>query len=160
MTYDALNDLLVSYEETEIEMLYEYDGDFFMLFYDIFKDKPFIEIPDAAFMFMEIDGWQGMSQRCGVWQYYESGSFEHGKFERVLEYLKSQNEYDMAKIYAIGIHDYDDPKYEENFDYPEEWLVESEKIDTWITENEEHIYTWKKDLILNHRNEILKLAEK
>lgn len=161
MTYDALNDLLISYEKAEIENLWDYDYYFFTLFYDIFKEKPNSEIPDAAFMFMEIDGWQGMSQRCGVWQHYESRAFEPDKLERVLKFLKSQNEEEMARIYAYGIHDYAAPEYAENdeFNYPDEWLDESDKIDDWITDNEEHIYRWKRELILSHRNEILELAE-
>lgn len=52
-----------------------------MLFYDRFKNMSFVDILDSAFMFMEINNWQGMSHRCGVWQYYESGAFQKGKFE-------------------------------------------------------------------------------
>ncbi len=119
MTYESLNNLLISYEKSEIEKLYEYDYDLFMLFDDIFNNKPFAEIPDIAFMFMEIDSWYGMSMRCGVWQYYEINSEEQGKSERVAEYLKSQGGYDdMADIYAYGIHDYQ--KYAEISEYPEE----------------------------------------
>ena len=76
MTYDSLNDLLISYEQTDPSDLFEYDYSFFTLFYETFKDKPVSDIPDVAFMFMEIDGWQGMCQRCGVWQYYENISYE------------------------------------------------------------------------------------
>lgn len=157
MTYGTLNNLLISYEKTDITELYEYDYDLFMLFYDTFKDKPFTEIPDTAFMFMEIDSWSGTSMRGGVWQYYEINSAEQGKSERVAKYLKSQCEYDMADIYAYGIHDYYNVK---NGEYPDEWLDESDKIDNWIYENEYYIYQWKKDLISSHKNEILKLAEK
>lgn len=159
MTYESLNNLLISYEKTDIESLYKYDCDLFMLFYDIFKDTPFVEIPDTAFMFMEIDSWYGTSMRGGVWQYYEINSEEQGKSERVAEYLKSQGGYnDMADIYAFGIHDYQ--KYAEIDEYPEEWLDESDKIDDWIYGNENQIYLWKKNLILNHRDEILNLAKK
>lgn len=159
MTYETLNNLLISYEKTDITELYEYDYDLFMLFYDIFKDKPFTEIPDTAFMFIEIDSWSGTSMRGGVWQYYEINSEEQGKSERVAEYLKSHGGYDdMADIYAFGIHDYQ--KYTEISEYPEEWLDESYKIDNWIYENENYIYQWKKDLISSHKNEILKLAKK
>lgn len=157
MTYETLKNLLISYEKTDIKKLYKYDNDLFMLFYDIFGDKPFTEIPDTAFMFMEIDSWYGTSMRGGVWQYYEINSAEYGKSERAAEYLKSQGEYDMADIYAYGIHDYYNVK---NDEYPEEWLAESDKIDDWIYENEYYIYQWKKDLILSHENEILKLAKK
>lgn len=158
MTYESLNNLLISFEKTDIENLYEYDYDLFTLFYDMFKDTPFAKIPNTAFMFMEIDSWYGMSMRCGVWQYYEINSEEQGKSERVAEYLKSQGEYDMADIYAYGIHDYQ--KYTEISEYPEKWIDEANKIDDWIYENENYIYLWKKNLILNHRDEILNLAKK
>ena len=164
MTYDSLNDLLISYEQTDPSDLFEYDYYFFTLFYETFKDKPVSEIPDAAFMFMEIDGWQGMCQRCGVWQYYENISYECEKAERVINYLRSHNENEMADIYAYGIHDYcsyvhDDDVSEYEVGYPQEWLDESDKIDNWIMDNEEHIYAFKRDLIISHKAEILDLAE-
>lgn len=160
MTYDLLHDLLISYEQVELSELWNYDYSFFTLFYDIFEDKPFMKIPDVAFMFMEIDNWQGMCQRCGVWQYYENISYECGKSERVIDYLKSHNENELADIYAYGIHDYCNYEHNGNFDYPQNWLDESEKIDDWIMDNEEHIYKFKRNLILSHKSDILNIAEK
>lgn len=160
MIYDLLHDLFISYEQTDLSELWNYDYSFFMLFYDIFSDKYFSEIPDVAFMFMEIDKWQGMCQRCGVWQYYENISYECEKSERVINYLKSQNENELADIYAYGIHDYCNYEHNGNFDYPQNWIDESEKIDDWITDNEEHIYKFKRNLILSHKNDILNMAEK
>lgn len=159
MTYKNLNKLLILYEKSDVENLYKYDYDLFTLLYEVFKDTPFAEIPDTAFMFMEIDNWFGTSMRGGVWQYYEINSEERGRSERAAEYLKSQSGYDdMADIYAFGIHDYQ--KYAESDEYPEKWLDESNKIDDWIYENETYIYQWKRNLILNHKDEILNLAEK
>lgn len=165
MTYDALYDLLISYENTDLSGLWNYDYSFFMLFDDIFCEKHFSEIPDVAFMFMEIDDWQGMCQRCGVWQYYESISYESGKSERVTAYLKEHNQHEMAEIYAYGIHDYFGYEHKENtpeyeVGYPQKWLDESEKIDNWIMDNEEHIYKFKRNLIISHKSDILNLAEK
>lgn len=164
MTCESLKDLLISYEHTDLSELWNYDYSFFMLFYDIFSDKNFSEIPDAPFMFMEIDNWQGMCQRCGVWQYYETISYECGKSERVINYLKSHNENELADIYAYGIHDY--CNYESNVDfseyevgYPQNWIDESEKIGNWIMDNEEHIYKFKRNLIISHKSDILNLAE-
>lgn len=156
MTCDTLNKLIVSLESSGHEMFWKYEGQFFMLFYDKFKDMPFTDIPDIAFMFMEINNWQGMSLRCGVWQYYESGAFQKGKFERVLSFLKAKDEEEMAAVYAYGIHDYANEKYRENDGYPEEWIDESDRIDKWITDNEAYIYKWMYDLILEHKSEILK----
>lgn len=160
MTYDALNKLIVSLESSGYERFWEYNEQFFMLFYDRFKSVPFTDIPDIPFMFMEISNWQGMNLRCGVWQYYESRAFPKGKFERVLSFLKTQNEEEMASIYAYGIHDYANGKYQENYDYPEEWIDESDKIDKWISDNEVYIHKWMHDLILEHKSEILELGEK
>ena len=160
MTYDEINKLIVSLESSGHEKFWKYDGQFFMLFYDRFKSIRFTDIPDIAFMFMEINSWQAMSLRCGVWQYYESGAFQKGKFERVLSFLKMKNEEEIASIYAYGIHDYANAKYQENFNYPKEWIDESDKIDKWISDNEGYLYKWMYDLILDNKSEILKLGEK
>ena len=160
MTYDTLNKLIVSLESSGCQNFWEREEEFFMLFYNSFKNTPFTDIPDIAFMYMEISNWQGMSLRCGVWQYYESGAFQKGKFERVISFLKMKNEEEMVSIYAHGIHDYANEKYQENYDYPEEWIDESNKIDKWISDNEVYLYKWMYDLILEHKSEILKLGEK
>lgn len=159
MPHNALNILIDSLESSGYEMFWEYEEQFFMLFYDRFKNIPFTEIPDTAFMFMEINNWHGMSFRCGVWQYYESGSFQEGKFERVLSFFKSKNEEEMASVYAYGIHDYANEKYQEDFNYPQEWIDEADKIDKWISDNEVCLYKWMYDLILDNKSEILKLGE-
>ena len=155
MTYNDINELIVSAESSGHENFWKYDGEFFMLFYNRFKNTRFTDIPDIAFMYMEISNWQGMSVRCGVWQYYESGSFEKGKFERVLSFLKTNGEEEMASVYACGIHDYTNERYQKNYDYPDEWFDETERIDEWIRNNEEYIYTWLYDLIFAHKSEVL-----
>lgn len=159
MTYNAINELIVSAEASGYESFWEYAEEFFMLFYNRFKNTPFTDIPDIVFMYMEIHNWQGMSLRCGVWQYYESRAFTKGKFERVLSFLKTNGEEEMADVYACGIHDYANERYQENYDYPEEWLDETERIDEWISGNEEYIYKWMYVLILEHKSEVLKLGE-
>ena len=159
MTYNAINELIVSAESSGHENFWEYDGEFFMLFYNRFKYTPFTDIPDIAFMYMEINNWEAMSVRCGVWQYYESGAFQKGKFERVLSFLKTNGEEEMADVYAYGIHDYASERYQKNRDYPEEWFEETEKVDEWIIKNEKYIYKWMYDLILGHKSEVLKFGE-
>lgn len=157
MNYDFLNDLLISYEKSDIDNLCDYSYYVFIFFYDIFNTKPYMEIPDTPLMFMEIDNWYGMSMRCGVWQYYEYASCECGKLQKIAGYLKSQGENDMAEVFAYGIHDY----YSiENGEYPQKWLDESEKIDKWIYKNENYILQWQRKLILDHKDEIMQLAEK
>lgn len=160
MNYNAINELIVSVELSGHESFWEYDGEFFMMFYDRFKVTPFTDIPDIAFMYMEINNWWGMSVRCGVWQYFESGAFEKEKFERVLSFLKTNGEEEMANVYACGIHDYANERYQKNYDYPEEWFDEAERIDEWISGNEGYIYKWMYDLILGHKSEVIKLGDK
>ena len=159
MIYNAINKLIVSAESSGHENFWKYDGEFFMLFYNQFKYTPFTDIPDIVFMYMEINNWQGMSVRCGVWQSYESGAFQKGKFERVMSFLKANGEDEMADIYACGIHDYANKKYQKGSDYPEEWFDETERVDEWISDNEGYIYKWMYDLILEHKSEVLKLGE-
>ena len=160
MTYNDINELIISAESSEYKsFLLEYAGKFFMLFYDKFKNIKFTDIPDIPFMYMEINNWHGMSFRCGVWQYYESGAFQKGKFERVLSFLKTNGEEKMADVYACGIHDYANEKYQKNYDYPDEWFDETERVDEWINNNEEYIYKWMYDLVMKHKSEVLKLGE-
>lgn len=159
MTYNTINELIVSAELSGQESFWKYEGEFFMLFYNRFKNTPFTDIPDIAFMYMEINNWQGMSVRCGVWQYYASGAFEKGKFERVISLLKTNGEKEMADIYACGIHDYANERYQTDHDYPGEWFDETEKVDEWISDNDEYIYQWMYDLILEHKSDVLKLGE-
>ena len=159
MTCSAINDLIVSAESSGYENFWEYDGEFFMLFFNKFRHTLVVDIPVIAFMYMEINNWHGMSVRCGGWQYYESGAFEKEKFEWVWSFLRTNGEMEMADVYAHGIHDYANERYQK-YDYPEEWLDEAEEIDEWIKANEEYIYKWMYDLILEHKNEVVKLGEK
>ena len=159
MTCSAINDLIVSAESSGYENFWEYDGEFFMLFFNKFRHTLVVDIPVIAFMYMEINNWHGMSVRCGVWQYYESGAFEKEKFEWVWSFLRTNGEMEMADVYAHVIHDYANERYQK-YDYPEEWLDEAEEIDEWIKANEEYIYKWMYGLILEHKNEVVKLGEK
>lgn len=92
MTCSAINDLIVSAESSGYENFWEYDGEFFMLFFNKFRHMLVVDIPVIAFMYMEINNWHGMSVRCGVWQYYESGAFEKEKFEWVWSFLRTNGE--------------------------------------------------------------------
>lgn len=61
MAYSSINELIISAESSGPENFWEYDGDFFMLFYNRFKYTPFGDIPDIAFIYMEINNWRGMA---------------------------------------------------------------------------------------------------
>lgn len=97
MTYKNINELIVSAESLGHKSFWKYDGEFFMLFYNKFKNMRFMDIPDFALIYIEISNWKGMSTQCGVWQYYESGAFERGKFEKVLSFLKTNGDEKMAR---------------------------------------------------------------
>lgn len=159
MTDQAIHQLIASAESSGEKGFWKFEGQFFMLFYNSFKNTPFTDIPDIAFMYMEINNWQGMSVRCGVWQYYESGAFQKGKFERVLSFLRANGDEEMADAYACGIHDYANERYQKGSDYPEEWFEETEKTDEWISGHEEYIDQWMYHLIMKHKSEVLKLEE-
>jgi len=159
MTHNSIEELLLAAGSSGYEGFWEYDGAFFMLFYDRFRNVPAAGIPDLPFLYMEISSWRGMSARGGVWQYYESRAFEKGKFERVLSLLKRNGEEEMAAVYGWGIHNYADETYQEDYNYPGEWLDEAEKIDKWIRDKEGYIYQWMYKLLLAHKSELLELGQ-
>ena len=159
MTDNAVKEWIATTEASGEKGFWEHAGKFFMLFYNTFENTPFTDIPDIAFIYMEINNWQGMSARCGVWQYYESGAFQKGKFQRVLSFLRANGEEEMADAYACGIHDYANERYQKGSAYPEEWFEETEKVDKWISDHEEYLYQWMYNLILKHKSEVLKFGE-
>ena len=63
MTCNTINELIDSAESSGHENFWKYDGEFFMLFYNQFKYTLFTDIPDIAFIYMEINNCQGMSVR-------------------------------------------------------------------------------------------------
>lgn len=128
-----LDDLIKRAEETTPEKFYLVETDLFMEFYYL-ENKP-----SFAVAFMGISSWMGTSQRSGVWTYYESTDPE--TINVTIEYLQNYNQYDeLLKMYMLGNHDYWDEKYKDNYEYPQEWINESEKIDEWIYQNELEIY--------------------
>ncbi|MBO4865909.1 MAG: hypothetical protein J5582_04990 [Ruminococcus sp.] len=160
LTFEALKDILLSYEESEVYELFEWECYISEFLYQFYNDKPELEMPAPLMVFNELDNWQGTSQRSGVWQYYESRSFEDGVFEKVTDYLRNLGETELADTYASGIHDYSDPEYTKdgNYDYPDEWLADSENIDIWIDERNNDICSLKRSIILDNRNVLLALV--
>lgn len=128
-----LDDLIKQAEETTPEKFYLIETDLFIEFYYL-ENKP-----SFAVAFMGISSWMGTSQRSGVWTYYESTDREI--INVTIEYLKNYDQYDeLLKMYMLGNHDYWDEKYQDNYEYPQEWIDESEIIDQWIDQNELEIY--------------------
>lgn len=79
MTDQAIQQWMVSAESSGGKGFWEYEGQFFMLFYNRFKNTPFPDIPDTAFIYMEMNNWKGMSVRCGAWQYLRERGVPKGE---------------------------------------------------------------------------------
>lgn len=135
-----LNDIIKRAIEISPDAYYLVESELFATLYAM-EDKP-----DYAPAYLGISSWMGTSLRSGVWTYYESTS--QREIDTVIRYL---NQYapdsEIAKMYALGNHEYSDEKYQADFDYPQEWIDESEIIDDWISENEVDIIRFLQDLL-------------
>ena len=108
------------------------------------KDKP-----DFVTVFLELSSWRGTSLRSGVWTYYEATRKE--QVEAVIRYLQKYSlDEEICRMYSLGNHDYGDEKYKDDFEYPKEWIDESEIIDKWIFENEESITSYMQEILRNN----------
>lgn len=126
------------------------DGDFFLFFYRIPKEK----LLPSMISFMEISAWQGTSLRSGVWTYYEGAEVE--SIQTTVQYLKAFGPEEFATMYAFGVHDYQNPHYR-NCSYPETWISESTIIDDWIFKHEQQIWEWQRRLLLAEKEAIVAL---
>ena len=129
----------------ETDDFYLIESEFFMFFYnrtDVRKNY-------VITAFMTISNWLANSLRSGVWTYYETANPQ--ELTDTVEYLKESGQKEFAQIFECGIHDYQDERYVGNFNYPEEWISESGKIDKWISEHESWIEEWERDLLLENR---------
>ncbi len=54
-----------------------------------------------------------------------------------------------------GINDYQNPKYADSFDYPQEWMEEADEIDSWIEENTDSIRKWLYDYLVANKEYIV-----
>lgn len=127
--------------------LCELELELFGLVYDK-KDKS-----DMIEIFLTLSNWVAFSLRDGVWTFYEYTNDESVK--KVKEFLITENESELANMYKLGIHDYHNEKYIDNYNYPDEWLEESETIDSWIFENEISIYRLLKEIVLQNQADFL-----
>jgi len=122
--------------------LCELELDLFGLIYDKKDAASVIEY------FLTLSNWVGFSLRDGVWTFYEYTSDE--SIEKVKAFLETKRWNELTDMYKLGIHDYHSEKYLDSYDYPEEWIEESEIIDNWIFENEVSIYRFLKELVLEN----------
>ena len=129
--------------EVPIKEFYLVETELYTVLYAM-KDKP-----DFVYAFLGLSSWMGTSLRGGAWTYYESAN--KNEIDTVIKYLRCYDpENAIAGIYAMGNHDYGDEKYQDNFEYPQEWIEESEKIDKWIFDNEETIIRFMQDILKNN----------
>ena len=105
--------------------------------------------------FLIVSSWFGTSERSGAWTFYEATNPE--SIQKAVDYLIQSGETELTAVIKKGIHDYQNPQYAEDFEYPEEWITESEEIDAWITEHDDWLCHWLYDYLLRNENKIIAL---
>ncbi len=147
--------------ENRIEKLYQQleeinDQDLYLLEPEFCKELyyhiPPEKRPLCVIAFFTIINWFAMSQRSGVWTFYEATPPED--IQLTIRFLEEKDDDELVPIFRYGIHDYQNPNYAGNFNYPDIWIEESEKIDQWITNHEIWLYGWERKL-LNDNKELI-----
>lgn len=144
-----LNKLFQKLLGMDYKNMYEMEAEFFLALYYGFSENRLLWIN----AFLTISSWFGISMRSGVWTFYETANVQ--EITDTLQYLKLNNENELAAIFEKGIHDYQNPKYAENYNYPEEWIKESEQIDEWISVHEDWLWKWEYNLLVMNKDSIL-----
>ncbi len=148
---EAINILYQRLETIDTKDFYQIESDFFMKLYKISGEKQH----PAITAFLTISTWYGSCLRSGVWTFYEVADMKAVYI--TLEYLRQAGQNEWAVIFESGIHDYQNPQYAGNYDYPESWIEESGAIDNWIWRNEEKIIDWERRVLLENREMICSL---
>lgn len=110
--------------------------------------------PDWLTAFFTISSWLGTSERAGVWNFYEATDSKD--INITLNYLSDNGYYNLKEIFAKGIHDYQNEKYRDNYEYPEKWLDESEEIDDWIDQHRLDICKWERKILIDNKSYVLR----
>ncbi len=110
-------------------------------------------VPECITAFMIIEDWYSCWFRSGVWTFYEYYAGTKA-LEITLNFLKKNADKEMSDIFESGIHEYNDPKYDGNFKYPQEWIDESEQIDVWIEKREKQIFEFLENILLKNKKQI------
>ena len=124
------------------------------IFMHLYRDKDKIDIPFVK-TFIIVSGWFGTSERSGAWVYYESTSIEDIK--QAVDHLAQIGEVELSNIIDKGIHNYKDEKYADTYEYPQEWIDESEEIDHWIHAHEDWLKQWIYNYLIRNEESFLKL---
>lgn len=128
---------------------YQVEADLFVLLQEIPDDAK----SDVAVAFLTISSWKGTSLRSGVWTFYESARKKD--LQTTSAYLTSDGQIEFAEVFSRGIHDYQNPVYAENFDYPSEWMDEADEIDHWISAHEHWLDAWMRNLLLKSKDTVI-----
>lgn len=120
---------------------YDDETELFLKLNSIKKEKR----PISVTAFLVLSEWCGTSLRSGVWTFYEKAQADD--IVKTAEYLDNKGYDKIAEYILKGIHDYKNPEYAEDCNYPSEWLAEADKTDSWILKNERYINDCKKLLI-------------
>lgn len=147
-----MNDLEQLYQrlsEMNYKDMYEIEADFFM---ELYRDFSETRLPWMT-AFLTISAWFGTSMRSGVWTFYEAGDIK--EMEMTVSYLRTDGKQELADIFEKGIHDYQNPEYAKNYDYPEEWLEGAAEIDDWIAEHEDYLWKWEYDILIMNKDSIM-----
>ena len=145
-----MNEIEMLYEKissVSTEMFFEMENKFCAaLYYGISE----ADRPPCVTVFLTVVNWFAVSFRSGVWTFFEAGNRKD--IELTAKFLEETGEKEFADIFRYGIHDYQNPKYAENFDYPDEWIEEAEKIDEWINQHSNWLYDWERKLLLDNKD--------
>lgn len=109
-------------------------------------------MPLCVTAFLTVANWSAASVRSGAWTFYEAARPED--VDMTLKFLEQTGNDPLAGIFRLGIHDYQNPKYAGNCDYPEEWMEEADQIDAWVATHEDWLYGWEKKLLNDNREQI------
>lgn len=121
-------------EGIDISEFSEMDREFFLEFSKISS----ADRPEYITAFMVLSNWWGNSRRPGVWTYYELA--DAGEMQITSRILKQMGATELEHVFSSGIQDYQNPIYEEKFEYPEEWDEAAEEIDDWIAAHEQSVW--------------------
>lgn len=131
------------------DCFYQLEADFFMELQRVPEEKK----NQVIVAFLTISDWHATSLRSGVWTFYEVANQK--MLLSTADYLSHIGENEFSTIFRKGIHDYQNQKYSDNYDYPNEWIEEADTIDQWIMRNENWLSNWKRNLLIKHKEFIM-----
>lgn len=140
--------------EIDNEEFYLIEGEFIL---ELYHCVPTEKRPLCVTALFTVSNWFAMSQRSGVWTFYEATAPKD--IESTIQFLELEGDAELASKLRYGAHDYQNSKYDGNWNYPEEWIEESEEIDQWITDHENELFMWEKMLLIDNKKTICSLMD-